>query len=580
MGASSAQTRSNALEYAPIDVGSILASAAFPVVWENPMRTLIFGFAGVTAMSCVAFACSSTADDCRETSTCTSAGSASGNGRTSKGGSIGTDETVGASESVGAGGKSGMSGGQGGRKGIGRNDGFAGREDVAGSALDSGAGGESPSGCDVTLTPDAEACLISNEFAVFVAPTGKDANLGTKTSPVNSISKAIQLAGDDKFVIACNGTYDEQLTIMGRARIYGGFACPGSPAPWTYEDGKKAKVAPTARGLALDVAAAASVVEVADFEFDAKDGTDAGESSVAAFVRESTKVVFRRVKFSAGNGVDGANGTRTEVMFPPQSELNGKPASDDNGGDPNARTCPVGGSTRGGRGGDGGGSASSGTAGLPDLGAGKGGTLGQDCGLGGTGVSGADAPPQPASPGATKLGMITPKGWSGAAGTDGTPGIAGQGGGGGAGATMGGGGGGGAGGCGGSGGPAGRAGGSSIALLLFNSTLTMDSVELVSANAGKGGNGVAGQPGQPIGGSAGSFFGDGCAGGKGGKGGAGGAGGGGAGGISVGIAYQGTAPIPAASTITVGSSGTKGLGGVPGTNDGIDGKAQPVLEVP
>lgn len=36
----------------------------------------------------------------------------------------------------------------------------------------------------------------------------------------------------------------------------------------------------------------------------------------------------------------------------------------------------------------------------------------------------------------------------------------------------------------------------------------------------------------------------------------------------------------ALTTITIGTSGAKGIGGVPGSNDGIDGKAQHLLEVP
>ncbi|CAN5723932.1 hypothetical protein BH09MYX1_BH09MYX1_38890 [soil metagenome] len=75
----------------------------------------------------------------------------------------------------------------------------------------------------------------------------------------------------------------------------------------------------------------------------------------------------------------------------------------------------------------------------------------------------------------------------------------------------------------------------------------------------------------------------GCNGGDGAPGGNGGTGGGGAGGISVGILYKGTKPTTDAATdskITFGAKGTKGLGGSTPTNDGIDGVAQAVLQVP
>ncbi|HEX2673605.1 MAG TPA: DUF1565 domain-containing protein, partial [Polyangiaceae bacterium] len=402
----------------------------------------------VTAILCIASACSSTTDDCHETSTCPAAGSAGTSGSSS----------AGKSGANGTSGTNGASGGQAGHDGASGNGGNGGNDDVAGYGGDSGAGGGIEPPCDPTLSPSVEACVVSNEFAIFVDPAGKESAAGTKSSPVNTISKAIQLAGDDKIVIACNATYDEQVKIVGRARVYGGFACSGSAAPWTYEAGKRAKVAPTARGFALSVAAGAAEVDIEDVEFDARDGVDAGESSVAAFVKESASVALHRVKLVAGKGVDGADGTLTKVTFKPQSDLDGNKASVDAGGAFNAIACEAGGTTRGGRGGDGGGTGVSGSPGLPDLGAGKGGTQGLDCDVGGTGARGADAPPQPSSPGAIKLGNIGPMGWSGSAGTDGTPGSPGQGGGGGAGATTGGGGGGGAGGCGGAGGTGGKAG--------------------------------------------------------------------------------------------------------------------------
>jgi hypothetical protein len=451
-----------------------------------------------------------------------------------------------------------------------------------GSAGDGGeAGGVVP--CDPTKSPSEESCVVSNDYAIFVAPTGKDTALGTTSAPVKTIAKAVELAGAAKIVIACDGTYDEQVKLTSGVKLYGGFSCPGSATPWSYEANKKATVAPSARGLALSLASGASTVVIEDFEFDARDGVDPGESSVAMFVNTSTNVALTRVKLVAGKGVDGANGSLNAVTFPLAAVLKGNSASGDTGGAFNLVMCPVGGNTTGAAGGSGGGGVTPGGTGLPDLGAGKGGMQGLDCGIGGTGITGANAASQPPALGAVKLGTITPVGWTGASGTDGTPGTPGQGGGGGTGAaTGGGGGGGGAGGCGGAGGTGGKAGGSSIALLVLNSTVAMTANELMAGNAGKGGSGVAGQGGQTPGGSAGVQVPDGCGGGKGGAGGAGGAGGGAAGGISVGVAYVGsTAPTPdAATTIATGTAGSKGIGGVAGTNDGIGGVKQDVLQVP
>ncbi|HEY0468739.1 MAG TPA: hypothetical protein VGC79_31310, partial [Polyangiaceae bacterium] len=350
--------------------------------------------------------------------------------------------------------------------------------------------------------------------------------------------------------------------------------------PWEYEPAKKAKVAPSNRGLALSIASAGAAVVIEDFEFEARDGVSAGESSIAAFVNTSTNVALTRVKLVSGKGVDGANGALAQSTFPDPLTLKGNSASGDSGGASITGMCAVGEKPRGGAGGNGGGGAvTTGGSGTPDLGMGKGGVAGS-CSTSGTGQDGANAAAQPAAPGATKLGIITLAGWNGSAGGDGLSGTIGQGGGGGAGAlTGGGGGGGGSGGCGGAGATGGKAGGSSIALLVLNASLALTESELVAGDAGKGGSGLLGQDGQP-GGSGGVQVPDGCPGGKGGRGGQGGAGGGAAGGISVGIAYQGVMPLAdTETTFTTGIAGAKGSGGVPGTNDGIAGAKKDVLQV-
>jgi hypothetical protein len=124
-------------------------------------------------------------------------------------------------------------------------------------------------------------------------------------------------------------------------------------------------------------------------------------------------------------------------------------------------------------------------------------------------------------------------------------------------------------------------------LLVMTSTVSLVSCELSATDAGKGGNGVAGQSGQTTPGNGGlPDASGGCQGGKGGKGGNGGASGGGAGGISVGIAWNGssamdpTLTMTTSTKITTGALGTKGVGGVTPTNDGIDGVKEDVLKVP
>ena len=449
----------------------------------------------------------------------------------------------------------------------------------------SGAGGTGSDGgtCDTTRSPSEESCLVSDANAVFVSPTGKSGAAGTKADPLQSFTDAVtkaKSAGHGR-VIACNGNYDEKLTLAAAAggiKIYGGFKC----SDWSPDSTERANLKPTTKGIVLTLDTLVAGATFEDVGLIAMAGSAPGESSIAAFVKESGAVSMKRVKLEAGKGVNGAAGMMVPFTYPAQTTLDGKEASGDDGGAYNQVTCPDGTKTNGAKGGGGGIGATNGGLGQPDLGAGKGGVIGA-CALGGAGGTGNPGAPITPASGAKIAGSLGTSGWSGAAGADGSPGGPGQGGGGGAGATAamggGGGGGGGAGACGGAPGKGGAAGGSSIALLALNTAVTLDSSELVSAGGGDGGAGAAGQQGQQIPGAGGNKFGYGCNGGNGGKGADGGAGGGGAGGVSAGVVWKGKAATLTSTTPKVGNKGTKGTGGKPGVNDGIDGDAKPTLEV-
>ncbi|MBK9002248.1 MAG: hypothetical protein IPM35_41540 [Myxococcales bacterium] len=480
--------------------------------------------------------------------------------------------------------KDGGTGGAGGAGGTGGTSGTGGTGNTGGTGGQGGAtGGSGGDGgtCDTTKSPSEEACLVSDANAVFVSPTGSATGAGTKADPLKSFADAVakaKTAGHGR-VIGCNGDYDEKLSLTSAAdgiKIYGGFKC----ADWSYDATAKANLKPTTRGIVLTVDTLAAGATFEDVGFIAMPGADPGESSIAAFAKESGTISMKRVKLEAGKGVKGAAGTMTPFTYPAQTTLEGKSATGDTGAAFNQVTCPDGTKTTGGKGGDGGAGFSGGGGGQPALGGGLGGTAGAPCtgaGMGGVGSNGVAVTP---AAGAKSFGSIAIGGWSGAPGVDGTPGGPGQGGGGGAGdATSGGGGGGGAGACGGAPGKGGGAGGSSIALLALGTTVTVDSSELVSTDAGDGGEGAAGQTGQQLGGAGGNKASFGCVGGNGGKGADGGAGGGGAGGVSAGVVWKGKTPTLTATTPTLGNKGAKGLGGKPGTNDGIDGDSKATLEV-
>jgi hypothetical protein len=103
---------------------------------------------------------------------------------------------------------------------------------------------------------------------------------------------------------------------------------------------------------------------------------------------------------------------------------------------------------------------------------------------------------------------------------------------------------------------------------------------LTAKKAGTGGNAAPGQTGQTEFGFGGASAGGGaCQGGNGAPGSDGGPGGGGAGGIAAGVAYHGPMPTLSNTNIEKGTAGGKGLGGIPGMNDGIGGSNEAILAV-
>jgi hypothetical protein len=436
--------------------------------------------------------------------------------------------------------------------------------------LDSGADVvQPPAGCDPSADPkDAPACVVDG-FGVFVDATGgNDANAGTKASPVKTITAAIGKVGNKPRIYVCEGTYAEHVKLTSAVSLYGGFAC----GAWTYS-GTKAKVQP-ADGAKPTLDVTSKNITIADFYLlGAEQGAP---NSVAVRVTDSTKIVFMRTRLEGRAGVDGSPGVRVDfTAFPTQSDLNGIDATGVAAGGERAVNCPGSQTTKGGKGGA---SGFDGDPGTPSLGGGAGGTVSQ-CQMSNTGGQpGTSGTTPAAAAGAQKAGALIAGEWTPEPGTAGTSGTPGQGGGGGAGLGGGFGGGGGAGGCGGAAGGGGNGGGASVPLISINSDVSLRVSELVAAKGGNGGPGVQGQQGQQLFGFGGNKNGGGCGGGNGAKGGNGGASGGGAGGLSVGILYKGTKPTLDATTITTGAFGTKGLGGAPGMNDGIDGQKADTLE--
>ena len=451
------------------------------------------------------------------------------------------------------------------------------------------AGGDGDGGaCAPTQGPSVAGC-ISNAYAVFVAPAangGSSAGPGTMASPFATIGQALAGVGTHTRVFVCAATYDEKLTVgstVDGVQVFGGLACPasagsdasadGGAAAWAFTGGH-AVVAPTTTGVVLTLTGLTTGVHFENFEFDAANGVNPGDSSIAVFASNAGPSSFTGVTMTGGNGVTGATGMAGSNYSGAQASA-GNPASGALQGPTLTCTCGDGSTSTGGHGGSGDSSApGSGAAGAPVISGapatdGAPGVYGvPNAGQCSNGIDGASSASVGGGTGATSAGALTASGWTvGPAGAAGSTAGPAQGGGGGAGGTYsgspsGGGGSGGCGGCGGAGANGGGTGGSSFALLSIGSSLTLNACTLTAGTAGAGGLGGTGQSGEP-GGAHGNGAGNGCPGGGGGTGGSGGGGGGGAGGLSVAIGYSGTQPQTSNGTTTAVAS-TPAAGGMPG----------------
>jgi len=460
-----------------------------------------------------------------------------------------------------------------------------------------GAGGSDASpdvgGCDPSKSPSEEACIVAEAYGVFVSPAGSDSNAGTRSAPVATLGHGMDVAkATGKRVYVCAGSFGEEL-VIGASRdgvnVYGGLDCTG----WTYGAGNHVVVAPLGSGYALELEGLRTGVTLEDLEFDSQGAPRPGESSIAAFASNSENVVLERMTLVAGTAADGsaaatsgpgadAGPTNWYGTPPAYPELNGASAGDAGAAPATTCTCRDQSSSTGGAG-SGPSNAPPPTAGLPsygDAGAGAPGVSGNQCNSQGGGSNGLDAPVATAVAPNTSLGACSASGWMPPAGVAGSTGQAGQGGGGGGDGRVqsGAGGGGACGGCGGMGGMPGTGGGSSIALLAYQSSVTLVDCLLTSMAAGHGGAGASGEQGQAGGVMGGNATLGGCQGGGGGAGAGGNGGQGGAGGLSLGIGYSGTAPTVDGSVVsgaaslggitlgTAGAGGAGGSGGAAATN--------------
>jgi CBS domain-containing protein len=453
--------------------------------------------------------------------------------------------------------------------------------------------------CDVTGSPATEACLVDDRYSVFVVKGA--VGTGTKATPTGSISAALAVARQSglSHVIVCNDTYTETVALdamQGKVAIDGGFACPmtsGSSdagAGWHYAPGQRTVIAPLS-GPALTINGAVGAVTLSDLELRSAAGVPGG-SSIAAVVTGSVSVTLRRDVITAGAGgvgaagiagVAGIDGLDASLTEPPYDPICSNPPATLPGGRWTTSTAC---GSLGGKGGDAflNGAGEAGQSGSPQqnlvstilLNGGAAGTNTKQPGKpGNKGSAGTDGDPGVA---ASASGALSATGYTSADGNAGSDGHTGQGGGGGGGSlstatcVAGSGGVGGMGGCGGTHGTGGHGGGASIAMIVWDSGVTLVDTSLHSSNGGAAGNG--GDAGSGGLGKIGTAPPDsvtqavprGGPGGKGGDGGNAGSGSGGSGGPSYALVFHGTKPVELGmTTLTSSPGGAAGHGGAVGT---------------
>ncbi|MFT3836837.1 MAG: MopE-related protein [Myxococcaceae bacterium] len=482
--------------------------------------------------------------------------------------------------------------------------------------------GDPSDGCEYTCTfisnsdlpdlgfVDANCDGIDGEVAngVFVSTTGNDANAGDKAHPKRTITAAINALNGKRDVYVSTGTYIEQISIPSNVGVYGGY----NPNNWQRDlTANPVTVTGVNAPLLID---GSMNVSVQLMQFVGSTPSGSGVTAYGAFVRNAVAVLVEAVDIRAGNGTPGSSGSSSSAgASGAQGSIGGAGCENSSfvcnscnqpqGGAGGHTTCHgvdryggQGGSAgQGGSSGNGGAQGYGGTAqgsGTPSGGGNNVPGSGYIGGTGGNGGAGAQGTSGGAFGSWSASGYVLAITSDGAEGGDGNGG--GGGGGGGGGTTDcdsygGGGGGGGAGACGGQGGHKGTSGGASVAMFLWNSSVTAKGASLHTGNGGSGGNGTqgggggtGGAGGQTASGAGSNYGGgseqddgsNGARGGKGGDGGNGGPGGAGGGGPVVGVGIGGTStwsPDPA-TTIQLGTPGNGGTTFAPAAN-GLNGES-------
>ena len=157
----------------------------------------------------------------------------------------------------------------------------------------------------ITGTPDQGQ--LTEEFGIFVAPGGADANGGTREHPLGTIQAGIALGKQNgKRVYVCSGTFREAIVLADSISIVGGLDC-GSRERWSLGGPRTRIEAPTSPAVrAKDIA---SSTRLEGLDIVAPNVKEPSASSIGLLADHAGGLVIANSKISAGDGANGADGT-------------------------------------------------------------------------------------------------------------------------------------------------------------------------------------------------------------------------------------------------------------------------------
>jgi hypothetical protein len=166
--------------------------------------------------------------------------------------------------------------------------------------------GEGATAPPVPLPGTPTEDLITEQYGVFVSPSGKPDADGSRSKPFSTITKGIEQGKKtSKHVYVCEGTFSESIAIERGISIIGGFDCS---APVWKKTTKTTRInapsSPAMKATNIDIA-----TRIESLEVYAPNGTPAATTSIGLHAKSAPALVIASSKIAAGRAAAGADGS-------------------------------------------------------------------------------------------------------------------------------------------------------------------------------------------------------------------------------------------------------------------------------